>query len=421
MRNPLPSLSRAICRRALGHEDARGQSLVEFAMALPIILLLTLIALDFGRVYLGYINIQNMSRIAANFAANNPDAWGAVPDTERQGQYRNQILADAAAINCALPQSGGSPVVPTPAFTDVTGDGAANGLGDDVQVVITCTFGVITPFISNIVGGSVQVSADSNFPVKTGLSAIAGGGSVPVGTSPNAAFLANAVATPDALTVIGPTVDVEFRDTSGGYPTEWAWDFADGTKSNLQDPLSHTFTCAFASCSFVVTMKASNLSGASQVSMNVTVVGDTDVNFTASTQSGNAPLLVEFLDASAAGGTAWDWDFGDGDTGTGTTPSHTYTTPGTYDVSLTVTYPSGPVTTTKTAFITAGEGMCTVPSLDGVRFNEAQAIWQGAPYNFTGSVVRDTGAPIGNFVITAQSWTATWWAPCDSDVKVSHP
>src|SRR5215471_9013483 len=40
----------------------RGQSLVEFALVLPVILVLTLIALDFGRIYLGYINLQNMAR-----------------------------------------------------------------------------------------------------------------------------------------------------------------------------------------------------------------------------------------------------------------------------------------------------------------------------------------------------------------------
>ena len=87
-------------RRHQAREKSRGQSLVEFALTLPVILLLTLIALDFGRVYLGYINLQNMARIASNFAANNPDAWGATPDTDEQAKYRNQILADATATNC---------------------------------------------------------------------------------------------------------------------------------------------------------------------------------------------------------------------------------------------------------------------------------------------------------------------------------
>ena len=78
-------------------------------------------SLDFGRVFLGYINLQNMARIAANFAANNPDAWGADPDTEVQTQYRNQVIADASATNCSLPEVGGAPVVPDPVFTDDTG------------------------------------------------------------------------------------------------------------------------------------------------------------------------------------------------------------------------------------------------------------------------------------------------------------
>src|SRR5450756_800924 len=120
----------------------RGQSVVEFALVLPIMLLLTLIALDFGRIYLGYINLQNMARIAANFAANSPNAWGGAPNAT-QTKYKNQILADAAATNCALPKAGGVTTVPTPAFTDTNGGGI--GLGDTVTVRISCTFGVITP------------------------------------------------------------------------------------------------------------------------------------------------------------------------------------------------------------------------------------------------------------------------------------
>ena len=71
--------NRSTGRRA---QRTRGKSLDEFALVIKILLFLTLIALDFGRVYLGYINLQNMARIAANFAANNPTAWGATPDAE---------------------------------------------------------------------------------------------------------------------------------------------------------------------------------------------------------------------------------------------------------------------------------------------------------------------------------------------------
>src|SRR3954464_1113852 len=135
-------------RRLGGRDRSRGQSMVEFALVLPVILFLTLIALDFGRVYLGYINLQNMARIASNYAANNPDAWSVPPNAADQARYRNQILADATATNCQLPKSGGSTVVPTPVFIDGDGDGDSTDLGDRVSVRLTCTFGVITPGIS---------------------------------------------------------------------------------------------------------------------------------------------------------------------------------------------------------------------------------------------------------------------------------
>lgn len=393
-------------------------------MVLPVILLLTLIALDFGRVYLGYINLQNMARIASNFAANHPDAWGTAPNVQDQARYRNQIIADATATNCRLPASGGAPVVPPPTFTDGNGDGSAGGLGDSVNVGLTCTFDVITPGIANILGGTVAVSADSDFPVKAGMSAVANGGPGPVvGSTPTAAFSANGTISPNSLTLVGPTVSVEFRDTSGGSPTSWAWDFADGQTSNLQDPLEHEFTCAFASCSFIVSMKATNVIGSTTAYMTINVIGDSEINFTASTQSGVSPLSVTFQEASTPGGDTYEWDFGDGTTGTGASASHSYTKTGKFDVTLAVTYPSpvGKLSVKKTQFIDVAVGDCTVPQLSGInlRFNSAQAIWTGA--GFSGTVQRAATAPSGNFTITAQSLVYPDMVPCTSSVTVSAP
>jgi PKD repeat protein len=106
-------------------------------------------------------------------------------------------------------------------------------------------------------------------------------------------------------------------------------------------------------------------------------------------------------------------------------PTHVYNNAGTYTVSLTVTYPSpiGPVTTTKTGYISVPVGLCTVPKLYdiGLHFNDAEAIYQGAPYHFTGVVIRKIGAPNGNFIITAQSLTAGSKAPCNFDISVDRP
>src|SRR5437667_11973326 len=99
---------------------SRGQSLVEFALTLPLMLLLLLIAFDFGRIYLGWINLQNMTRIAANYAANNPTAWGTPSnpggDSTARNSYQKQILEDATASNCTLPKVGGTQTAPAPAF-----------------------------------------------------------------------------------------------------------------------------------------------------------------------------------------------------------------------------------------------------------------------------------------------------------------
>src|SRR5262245_20339442 len=303
-----------------------GQSLVEFALFLPVILLLTVIALDFGRVYLGYINLQNMARIAANYAANNPDAWGSPPESEKQTRYENQILGDAAATNCSLPRSGGKPVIPDPAFLDGDGDGDTTSLGDTVRVQLSCRFDVITPGISNILGGSVRVSAESNFPVKAGLSAVAGGGAEPPtggGIGPVAAFAANLVIAPSTISGTSPFV-VEFRDTSGGSPTAWSWDFDDGTVSKEQDPLDHTFTTTQASQVFHVTLLASNPFGSSVATMDIVVVGKSDVDFVASSTVVEAGIPITFTDASTPGGTAYSWTFGDGVKATGPTAQHTY-------------------------------------------------------------------------------------------------
>ena len=412
-------------RRFRGSEHQRGQSLVELALTLPVLLLLTLIALDFGRVYLGYINLQNMTRIATNFAANHPEAWGADPDAKDQARYRNQILADATATNCRLPEQGGKAVVPEPTFTDVNGDGNSQGLGDSVNVALTCTFDVITPGISNILGGTVAVGADSDFPVKAGMSAVANGGAGPVvGSIPHPAFSADTVISPDTLTVVGPTVSVEFRDTSGGAPTAWAWDFSDGTTSTLQDPLGHSFTCGFASCSYLVSMKASNILGGATAQMTVIVLGSSTVDFSANVVSGTVPLAVTFADQSASGGTAWAWKFGDGNTSTSQNPTHTYSAVGTYDVRLDVTYPSpvGVKTLTKTGFISVAVGTCNVPNFSGKKFDKAQGIWTAA--GFTGLVSRGV-SPKGNFTITAQSIVYSTspqsTAPCSSNVTVSAP
>lgn len=408
-----------LLRPAKGHRDdpphrhRRGQSLVEFAIVLPILLLLTLVALDFGRVYLGWINLQNMSRIAANVAANNPTAWQGAGDANVKAKYQNQIKNDALATNCQLPLVAGVRTAPAPVFIDRNGNGATDDIGDAASVSLSCTFDLITPGIKNIVGNSLTVSSSSVFPVKSGMTATSGGGG-PVGSAPNAAFTGNGMLAPSTLTGAAPFT-VTFRDTSGGNPTSWLWNFQDGTTSTLQDPLDHTFVLPGT---YVVTMQATNALGSSTASMGITVTTPTTVDFTYTLSSPNAPSLATFTNTSSPGATAYAWTFGAGQgTSTQQSPTYTYNTAGTYSVTLTVTYPTGPVAVTKS--ITLGSALCTVPSFNGVKRNSAQALYTAA--GFTGTVSSGPGAPSGNFTIKSQSLTANSQVPCNSNITVNNP
>lgn len=406
-------------RPADGHRDngrhrrRRGQSLVEFAIVLPILLLLTVVALDFGRVYLGWINLQSMSRIAANLAANNPTAWQGGGDADVKAKYQNQIRSDALATNCQLPTVAGVKTAPAPVFIDRNGNGATDDLGDSASVGLSCTFDLITPGIKSILGNSITVSASSVFPVSNGMTDTMAGG--PSGSAPTAAFTGNGTLAPNPLTGVAPFT-VNFRDTSGGNPAIWLWTFPDdSTTSSLQDPLDHTFA---APGTYIVTMQVTNAWGTDTESMGITVVAPTTVDFNYTLSSPNAPSTAQFTDNSSPGGTSYDWTFGSGQgTGTGTSVNHVYNTAGTYSVTLTVTYPTGPVAVTKS--ITLGSALCTVPNFIGVRHNSAGALYTAA--GFTGTVSSGPGAPSGNYIILRQNYVYNSLIPCNTSILVNNP
>ena len=250
------SLLRPTKDKSSRHRGSKGQSFVEFAIVLPVILFLTMAALDFGRVYLGWINLQNMVRAAANFAANNPNAWLIPNDTAAITRYQNQVRNDAAASNCQL-----DPATPAPpTFADTNGDSSATGIGDFATVTMTCKFSIITPIISAVLGGTVDVSAAAVFPVKNGIT---GTGSGTGCILPVPAINANP-------TSGNAPLDVTFSDASGGGTgTAWHWVFGDGTAdSTAQNPGVHKYTLAG---SYPVTLEVTNACGTVITNPGITI------------------------------------------------------------------------------------------------------------------------------------------------------
>ena len=64
---------------------SRGQAMVEFALILPLLLLVLLLAIDFGRVFFGWVALNNASRIAASEAGFHPEAWKAPGNADTAG------------------------------------------------------------------------------------------------------------------------------------------------------------------------------------------------------------------------------------------------------------------------------------------------------------------------------------------------
>jgi gliding motility-associated-like protein len=83
--------------------------------------------------------------------------------------------------------------------------------------------------------------------------------------------------------------------------------------------------------------------------------GQPVANFSATPLSGCAPLTVQFTDNSTGNPTSWNWNFGNNTTATQKNPIVTYSTPGIYTVSLTVSNSSDSSTIIKNQYITVYE------------------------------------------------------------------
>jgi len=397
--------------------DAHGQSLVEFSIVLPVLMLIMLVAIDFGRVYLGWVNSQNMARLAANYAANNAVKLQA-GDADTENEYQALVTTNARATNCRLWDPATKTVLataPYPTFIDVNGNGVATDIGDRVEVAFDCRFQVITPGISQILGSAINVTASSLFPIKQGMAASGtggGGGGGPV--APTAAFAASPLNQ-------AVNVPISFTDESGGYPTSWQWDFGDPTSgtdnaATSQDAM-HTYA---APGIYTVRLTVYNAAGSSTTTKTVGISVAAGPAFHADTTSGNSPLPVQFWDDSTGTPTAWLWDFGDGQTSTQQNPTHTYTSSvsRTYDVKLTVTNAAGSTFVTKAAYISIAPPLCNVPSLIGFKRNAVGSIWSNR--GFTTTVQNAPGAPSGNgWTVNSQDLTALTDVPCSSVIRVN--
>lgn len=164
--------------------------------------------------------------------------------------------------------------------------------------------------------------------------------------SRNISVLAKPLALFEASTTSGcvPLV-VSFTDRSPvdpihGAPSAWSWNFGDNSDPVTTQNTTHTYPFAGT---YSATLTVSNVAGTSTATpVKIVVSANATAAFTGSPRAGTAPLPVQFTDQSTGSVANWTWAFGDGATLSGSdpsvyqNPSHTYTSPGTYTVNLTV-------------------------------------------------------------------------------------
>ncbi|HVK56083.1 MAG TPA: LamG-like jellyroll fold domain-containing protein [Burkholderiales bacterium] len=159
-------------------------------------------------------------------------------------------------------------------------------------------------------------------------------------------------------------LSVAFTSNSTGSITGYSWKFGDGGVSASVNPTHSYATPGTYSVSLTVTGPGGSNTQTKSGFINVTASssepppnpGSTApvANFTASATSGPAPLTVNFTSTSTGTISAYAWSFGSGATSAAQNPSYTFTSAGTYSVTLKVTNAAGSDTETKTSYITVG-------------------------------------------------------------------
>jgi Flp pilus assembly protein TadG len=236
LRSPGAALRRHLATRS------RGQSLVEFALILPLFLVFVAACLDLGRVFYANISLNNAAREGAMQAAAKNATFiqnGACDPVNNNIVCRVQLESKSSMVTIAQ--------------TDITRTcsiaGCPRAAGSTATVSVHGTFRLVTPLLSFVFGGqTINLTSSATAQIEY-LPQIA---TVTPPPAPTADFTWSPTSP-----LAGNTVTFD-PSSSTGNPTGWQWDLDnDGTvDSTAQFP-----TKVFTAGSHVVTLTVVNLTG----------------------------------------------------------------------------------------------------------------------------------------------------------------
>lgn len=124
--------------------NEKGQALVEFAIILPVLLLVLLGIMEFGMMINSYLTIQNASREGARL--------GIVGGTT--DEIKSRVAAVSPNLNAADLNVSVSP-----------DDGNRNS-GDTLTVTVDYNYHTIVPFITNFINNIIVLNASTSMRIE---------------------------------------------------------------------------------------------------------------------------------------------------------------------------------------------------------------------------------------------------------------
>ena len=278
-------------RRSRG--STRGQSIVELALILPIMLLLLATAGDLGRVFHTRIVIANAARAGALEAGRHPTSYQAgAPCDANTNRVLCAIIAESE--NSLLT------VTPSDVAVTCTPSPCSETLGSVISVRVEGEFTLLTPFLGAFFGGDQTIQLASTATAQIAVKPVITPASTPSPTptasptpSPSPSGTPGPTPTPSPTPsptpiCVPPSADFDFTPSSGKKkktdftftdlsttgplcPLTWSWNFGDGagaaSLSTLQNPVHQYQTQG----TWTITLVVTNAGGSDSRSRTVLV------------------------------------------------------------------------------------------------------------------------------------------------------
>jgi hypothetical protein len=254
-----------------------GQSIVEFALILPVFMLFFAAVLDLGRIATAQIAVTNAAREGAFQAAKTPADFNSTLPCPADG------LTNKVYCRITLESSGGVTIAPADVKVTCNPVDCSKGIGNTVTVVVDGHFQLFTPFMAAFFGGSQSVvftasatqqretlptsttsTSTSTSSTSTSSSTTTTTSSTTTTTTSVACTLPSAGFTHVADTAPSGHVSLTVSDTSTSLAcgiTSWFWNFGDGTTSTVQNPTNGAPHDYRRKGTYIVTLEVTNAAG----------------------------------------------------------------------------------------------------------------------------------------------------------------